>query len=765
MANINTFAENMNKATEALVDGIKLISAYGESATTTDSSVSVELIDGTVVTIPSTANLTRRMERAENTISAFTKNQGIIETDDDTYRKVKVETVPKSPSVIDSLPEVTDFHIDANWFFEDLMFPKCSVKIDLKGKIDDDSDKVYINRVILDYKNQDVIDFYDSSIVGKELSYSQLIEQLNQNNIHYSEDLQLINLPLSYEHYVGEFVIDAIKNEDSYLWYYLNTLNYKQVDENGLTVSSTYVLSVNDKLRFNDSLYVVTNIDMNAKKIRIEPYVGYESPAVGYAFNIYNNPYSEKNVDIAVGFNEIDIIYIKAVNSAFNIVANEWSVPTSFITNNLKMKNSQITLSEYYPNYVIDFGKEMITRAKQNTIYATDGIVPNTPVLDATTLEVVQINTQLEATLDTEKYNNLTSSIVSTKSTVEDLRKNLIANKETLTKTTIDSQRTTLQNQINSDTESLSTYTTQYNTLVNELNTLLNENGAIGYTPKYHIRGFFPIPEPKYTDSSLKVGKQEVIGFDIMYRYIHTDNTATDLKTFNYNNNGSTVSAVFSDWNMVTSKMKEQVYDSDLDMYKWVSEEVSDGTAININQIDIPIRNGEKVEIKVRSISEAGYPSNPLKSAWSNSVIISFPSNLISNDGASNIINSARDDKTAVTLQQTLSAAGVYTHLSDSTENFKHDADNISITVKTEGEPTSYETIKLSEYLTRLSNIISNQSVEIENLTARLNATTGDTAKLNTITEDLANFEVRMGNNENDIQDVSTRVSKLEKNK
>ena len=248
-----------------------------------------------------------------------------------------------------------------------------------------------------------------------------------------------------------------------------------------------------------------------------------------------------------------------------------------------------------------------------------------------------------------------------------------------------------------------------------------------------------------------------------MYRYIHTDNTATDLKKFNYNNNGSTVSAVLSDWNMVTSKMKEQVYDSDLDMYKWVSEEVSDGNAININQIDIPIRNGEKVEIKVRSISEAGYPSNPLKSAWSNSVIISFPSNLISNDGASNIINSARDDKTAVTLQQTLSAAGVYTHLSDSTENFKHDADNISITVKTEGKPNSYETIKLSEYLTRLSNIISNQSAEIENLTARLNATTGDTAKLNTITEDLANFEVRMGNNEHDIQDVSTRVSKLEK--
>ena len=88
------------------------------------------------------------------------------------------------------------------------------------------------------------------------------------------------------------------------------------------------------------------------------------------------------------------------------------------------------------------------------------------------------------------------------------------------------------------------------------------------------------------------------------------------------------------------------------------------------------------------------------------------------------------------------------------------DADNISITVKTEG---NYETIQLSEYLTRLSNIISNQSAEIEKLTAKLNTITSDTAKLNTITGDLANFEVRMDVNEHDIQDVSTRVSKLEK--
>lgn len=712
MANINSFAENMNKTTEAVTNALKLISAYGESATTNESTIKVTLVDGTVVEFPSTANLNRRMERAENTIAAFTKNQGIIETDDDTYRKLKVETVPKAPAKITGLSPVTNFHIDSNWFFEDLMFPKCVVKIDLKDKIDNDADRIYINRIILDYTSQAAVEFYNNTIAGENLtpSYTQLIELLNTNEIPYSEDTQEVSIPLSYEKYVGEFNINAIKLEGNELWYYLDTLNYKQVDSNGLTLSSSYILSVKDQLRYNDSLFNVTAIDQNAKKIKIEASVGYESPATNTAFNIYNDPFKEKIADIGIGYNEIDIIYIKAINESFNILSKDWSDPIMFITNDLIMEGSTTPLSIYYPNFVMDFGKEMIARAKQNSIYASDGLEPNAPILDANALQVVQINTQLEATLSTEEYNNLSSSILSTKSTVEDLRKNIISNKEALIKATDTAQRTTLQNKINNDTESLSAYTTQYNTLVDELNTLLTENGALSYSPKYHIRGFFPIPAPRYSDETNKTGKQEVIGFDIMYRYIHTDETGITLNTFKYSDGDNTVNAVFSDWTNVTSKIKEQVYDENLGIYTWEDEEVGNGATININQIDIPIRSGEKVEIKVRSISEAGYPVNPLKSQWSDSVIISFPANLTTNDSATNIINSAKDDKTAVVLQNTLSSAGLYTHLSDSSEAFKHSAENISIVVKKTGEHggTIFETMSLKDFLDKkLSNGVS----------------------------------------------------------
>ena len=174
-----------------------------------------------------------------------------------------------------------------------------------------------------------------------------------------------------------------------------------------------------------------------------------------------------------------------------------------------------------------------------------------------------------------------------------------------------------------------------------------------------------------------------------MYRYLHTDETGVKLDTYEYsayNSDDSSILAgtiqtgVFTDWNMISSSVLSKVYDEDLQTYRWVAQNTSDGSQININQLDIPIRKGEKVEIKVRSISEAGYPYNPLKSEWSNSVIKEFPDNLTSDDSVTTILDTVKNDLNAVVLQETLSAAGVYTHLSDGNSSYKHVSSNIGYT-------------------------------------------------------------------------------------
>ena len=65
---------------------------------------------------------------------------------------------------------------------------------------------------------------------------------------------------------------------------------------------------------------------------------------------------------------------------------------------------------------------------------------------------------------------------------------------------------------------------------------------------------------------------------------------------------------------------------------------------VNINQLDIPIRKGEQVEIQAKSISEAGWPSNPLESEWSTAVRVEFPADLSSDNAVEAILTQNQED-------------------------------------------------------------------------------------------------------------------------
>ena len=243
---------------------------------------------------------------------------------------------------------------------------------------------------------------------------------------------------------------------------------------------------------------------------------------------------------------------------------------------------------------------------------------------------------------------------------------------------------------------------------------IVRENSAITTEPKYHIRGFFPVPDYQYRDDSETV-TEEIIGFDIAYRYIREDSTATQLNTFSYTApDGTEYTGTFTDWNVVQGPMKTKTYDERLGRYVWKSENIADGTETNINQIDIAISKGEKVEIRVRSISEAGYPENPLRSAWSNSIIMDFPSTLATGNEVADLIQNVNDDALNITITNNLDSIGVTTHLDDTIPNtnsvngmfFKHVAKNIAVeeTGVSEAGTTVVNSVSLQDVLDKLSS-------------------------------------------------------------
>lgn len=758
MANNNSYAENMSTLTKNASDILSVAKSMNEAiyGNTSEVIVTDDLV------LPSLSNIAKRVERAENTISKFTSGNGIIETDDGTHRKIKVDAISRPASNVGVLPKTSVFDIDSNWFFESLQYPRCIVKIDLANKIDADSDRVYVNRIIVPADQDNINDDIKNQLLNSSADYSNIIDFLNEKEISYSEDKDEVKLPLTYEKYKGEFqitssslILNTTTNMNE-MWYFLSAINYSTVDENGAEQDSDRILSIGDYLRFNNSLFKISDIDITQKRVKLDYNVGYDTLAVYDILELYNDPFSEKIISVGIGIDEIDIVFIKGVNENYNLLSRNWSKPLIFYTNDLKFsENTDISFDRYYSEMVADFGKRMIAQIKEGHLPAYGSKTPNAPTLNKDDFKVVQINTQLEATLDKETYNKTTSDISSLKSNINAIRTTISANKEKLMKTADSDSRITIQNKINSDTEKLNSMTTQFSSLVEELNTLLNKAGAINYTPKYHVRGFFSLPESQYSydDGTNKSGEQRIIGFETMYRYLHVDESGTKLNTFKFEKSvalntvkqkvqtstlktvqtspqinvqplnlqlstlqaspqltiADTIkkvseNAVFSDWNLSVSPFLEKAYDEVTDRYVW-NDVKADGSQVAINQIDIPIRSGEKVELKVRSISEAGYPYNPLKSEWSNSVIISFPDNLTTNDSVTTILETVKSDMTSVILQETLSSAGLYSHISDSNSKYRHNAENIEYTetVTDASGNTTVVTMSLADKLRSLT--------------------------------------------------------------
>lgn len=692
--NINSFAENMRKTITAQTNALSLLESIQKSISTKDTVVQYDyenLKDSSVVSyqLPSYVAVNNRLKALERNMSNLSAGKSTITLNDGTRRQITLTSLPETPSRITGIDTPTQFKIDSNWFFEDLMFPGLTVALDLTNQIEDSADRVKIARIILDAKDDITQQFWANNLSSNTYTYVSLKAVLAYNNIKYSEDIEEIKLPLVSNTIAGNFqIMYDPEIIDGNTWYTFDKLDYQTINENGENIGKNNILSIGDRLAYNDTLYTITDIDQNTNKVRLKVISGAEFPGVYSIFKIYQDPFRNKTINIRIGAHEYDIIYIKGVNEAFNLLSNEWSDPIQFATDELVQDiDENINLSQYYALYVSDWGSQWIAESKERRLSAYYGHIPNSPTLAATDLRVVQINTQVNAALDTNDLKNLASDIESTRTNIESLQKTIASQKSELIniQTTVDYNKA--QEEIATNTKDLEIQQTQYTSLVKRFQSSVQENQAVVENPKYHIRGFFPLPQVKYRDESQTI-PEEIIGFDIAYRYICEDNTGVQLNTFNYTDtDGNTIiTGTFTDWIITQGALKQRIWNPDTQMFEWKMENVADGSEININQIDIPITKGEKVEIKVRSISEAGYPDNPLKSDWSEAITMSFPSNLQTTNAMAELVQEVNDDALHIAIRSDLNAIGLIAHMNDSIANENsvsgvychHTADNIA---------------------------------------------------------------------------------------
>ena len=194
-----------------------------------------------------------------------------------------------------------------------------------------------------------------------------------------------------------------------------------------------------------------------------------------------------------------------------------------------------------------------------------------------------------------------------------------------------------------------------FSSSVGQIKAIAESNELPKVNPKYRVRGFWSIPEPKKVGDEIS---QEVVQFIARYRYVSSTGKTSVIEQIKFNKK----TAAFSNWVEVKGPIRKREKQAD-GGYRWILESEEDSQAINFNSIDLSIQPGEKIEMMIKSVSEAGFPQTPVESEWSDIITIPFPDGEISTDGANSLVNQNDLDNVKVEINDDLESQGLFTHL------------------------------------------------------------------------------------------------------
>jgi len=688
---------------------VEVLTQISSITKTQDPTVNVRLYNenGVLVnySLPSVSSLKSDIERLNNNINSLYSIDAagaLIQTNSQNqFKKIITVDLNREPNDVGSIGAISTFKATNNWFFDSLLSPIVSVELDLTGKIEDNVRKVKSRRYIVDFARdaagtltplgQSALNSFNTLFRGNtSINVSDfenwhattpgIVEPLNPKF-----DEQIFDIEPNELLYDGLFSVLRIQEDrlNKKLWYVLNTLDYLVRSSN-----QAKQLAVGDELMVNSertsTKYKVIEVSTAESlfRVRLERTEGIEPIPVGIStLKIYSPVIYSKTLKISVGYNERNVIFIKPMNADNNLVARNWSLGTGFWTNDLRLDSESsekgLTMEQFYIDYVYDYGEvlqDLVAKKTPNKLAGT----PVAPTLNVDNFKVIQINKHLTDTPDSnsiKQKHNLQNTLKSEIQQISDAisnktKKSKYEKFKTLSnKKQADLEVTELIRKKESKSKLLSTVTQE---IID-----LSKSPKIKVEPKFRLRGFWSMPEAVVTRGTRP---QEVVQFRVQYRYLSKDGSEPPVESFNVTN--SQRKAQFSNWNEFKTDARKRTFNPGTGEYKWEIEDVESADTPNINQIDIAIQSNEKVEMRIKSISEVGWPESPTESEWSDILTFEFPDNLnnVLNENEF-ILKEATSEDLKIKMNQELSAKGLDEHLQDTIVvnniTFHHDSSKI----------------------------------------------------------------------------------------
>ena len=688
---------------------IEILGQINSLATTTDQSVNIKIYDENGVlrtyAVPSFASLKGEIDRLNNNInSLYSIDAGgamISTSNQNKYKKIITVDLNREPNAVGTLGSLTKFKALNNWFFDGLMSPIISIELDLTGKVENNVRKVQSRRYIVDFAKdatgtlttlgQSALNSFNTLFRGNasinisdfENWHNTTSGVLYPTNPQFDE--QVFDLDPHDLLYDGQFSVLKIQEDriNRKLWYVLDTLTYLVRSTN-----ETAQLSIGSEIIINSAQtstrYKVTEVSTSesSPRVRFERVEGVEPIAVGIStIKIYSPVVYSKIVKISVGYNERNVIFIKPLNADNHLLARNWSLGTGYWTNDLTLDSTApengLTMEQFYTDYVYDYGtvlKDLVAKKTPNALAGT----PLAPTLNAGNFKVVQINKHLTDTPDSNLIKQKHNYHLTLKSEVQQIQDAIVDKngKSKFVKFKSESDKKQVMLEIEDLTRKKDSKSKLLATTTQEIIQLSN-NPKTKVQPKFRVRGFWTVPSAVVTRGTRP---QEIVQFRVQYRYVSKDGTESPIETFNIDN--TQTKGAFSNWKEFKTDARKRTYNPGTSEYTWEIEDVESADTPNINQIDVDIQANEKIEMRVKSISEVGWPESPTESDWSEILTVEFPDDLNNVLNESDfILKSATSEDLKIKMNQELSSKGLDDHLSDTIVvnnlTFHHDSNKI----------------------------------------------------------------------------------------
>jgi hypothetical protein len=690
-------------------NSLEIINKLSNATTSKEDIVSVEFIDennnASTISIPSWGYIINEIKRLDSNIkrlSGLEDGDANVRNADGTVSRIYEAKPLIDPTAPANLQVPSNFKFRSNHFFESFLNPLLFVSFNLDGQVDPETKRVFVKRIIANTATDAQKNYFDTNLKGRnDISDIDLMNSLTGQGITYTIDESPEDLPLRVIRYKGDFAVLRVFDttvpvtiggqvvNQNVRKYKLDTITYKDLITSGS--NSDRQIKVGDQLMTKGgSKLEVTSIDLSELTVVLKRLSGYDPVPIGEAaLTLSSDILSPLQVNVNIGHDERQGVFIKAINDNYHVTGSTYSNGVIFHSNEMIIgtSNGNMTLDEFYKTQVADFGSQFLSNTKEKVIPSVYGLIPNVPVLNSSNFKVVQINKQITQSTTSEKFAAAVQNKVKLQNEIDAINKSIDLTRNELADLTITSvtrstasSRESLIAKIDSLTREKSTKTSLLQTVIQDLNNLSSAAPEVTEAPKYRVRGFWPIPAPIEDGKS---GSQSVIQFRVRYRYLTKQGNATNADEIKFSDNdGTERRATYSNWIEYKTDIRRKKYDSVTKKYIWKDEDVQDADTPNINQLDIPVTAGEKVEIKVSSISEAGWPMNPLESDFSGSVIIDFPEELSVGNTNEQYVSQNSNDQVLVSLQQDLTSRGLDSHLSTAFNSgdkyFAHVADTIS---------------------------------------------------------------------------------------